>query len=90
MFRSLRCVVHGKVQGVGFRFWVHRHGAGLGLSGWVRNLRDGTVEVLAQGDDSKLDDLKKAVRQGPPMSRVHDLECELVDHEKEYEGFSIV
>lgn len=63
-------VVRGRVQGVGFRWFVQRTGARLGLGGHVRNLPDGSVETHARGDAPALEALEAALRKGPPASRV--------------------
>jgi acylphosphatase len=63
-------VVHGRVQGVGFRWFVKTEAARLGLSGWTRNTQSGTVEVLAEGEIKALDDLERSLQQGPSASRV--------------------
>jgi acylphosphatase len=65
-----RFLVTGRVQGVGFRWFVVRQAESLGLSGWTRNRRDGRVEVVAQGDASALDALAAALAEGPPAARV--------------------
>jgi acylphosphatase len=65
---SLR--VFGRVQGVGFRFFIEREAKGLGLSGWVRNMPDGSVEVEAEGERARLEALVGRAREGPPLSRV--------------------
>jgi acylphosphatase len=63
-------LVKGRVQGVGFRWFVHREAAELGLRGWVRNTETGHVEVLASGDPEILAELKAALRKGSRGSRV--------------------
>jgi acylphosphatase len=63
-------LVKGRVQGVGFRWFVHREAAEIGLRGWVRNTDDGNVEVLAAGEPDQLKDLIKALGQGSRGSRV--------------------
>ena len=68
--------VHGRVQGVGFRWWTQRTGARLGLRGWVANCRDGTVEVRAAGAPDALATLGRALEEGPPhavVERVDDV-----------------
>jgi acylphosphatase len=72
-------LVKGRVQGVGFRWFVHREAAALNLKGWVRNTEDGQVEVVAAGDPEPLADLALALRKGSRGSRVdavlaHDLD----------------
>jgi acylphosphatase len=63
-------LVKGRVQGVGFRWFVHREAAELGLRGWVRNTVEGDVEVLVTGEPDQLKDLMKALAQGSRGSRV--------------------
>ena len=66
----LHGVVHGDVQGVGFRYFLMREARRLGLSGWVRNRDDGTVEFVAEGDRADLERLKQAAERGPSQARV--------------------
>jgi acylphosphatase len=78
----LHLLVKGRVQGVGFRWFVHREAAEIGLRGWVRNTTDGHVEIVAAGDEKDLNELKTAVRKGSRGSRVdHVLEHELAESE---------
>jgi acylphosphatase len=72
----LRAVVRGDVQGVGFRYFLIDTARPLGLHGWVRNLPDGAVELVAEGDPEKLERLLKAARQGPRHARVGEVEVE--------------
>jgi acylphosphatase len=66
--------VHGRVQGVGFRWWVRSRARDLGLSGDVRNCPDGTVEVRARGDEQQLQALHDLLLLGPPASSVSHVE----------------
>ena len=66
--------VRGRVQGVGFRWFVEREAQMLGIAGWVRNRSDGTVEVLAQGTREQLFGLRSKLQQGPRASRVDEVE----------------
>ena len=72
--QALRFVVRGRVQGVGFRWFVEREAHVLGVSGWVRNNADGSVEVLAQGTRDQLLGLRSRLRQGPRAARVDAVE----------------
>jgi acylphosphatase len=89
MTRSLHCVISGKVQGVGFRAWTKDIAEKFGIKGWVRNLNDGRVEVLAQGDEKKIEEFKGKLTQGPVLSRVDDIECKYIDYEKEFTRFEL-
>ena len=80
----LHFIVKGRVQGVGFRWFVHREAADLGLRGWVRNNADGTVELVAAGTPEDLEELRAALRRGSRGSRVDAVvEHELVEAEAE-------
>ena len=68
--QARKFVVRGRVQGVGFRWFVEREAAALGLLGWVRNREDSTVELLALGEEAKLTALKQRLAEGPRASRV--------------------
>jgi acylphosphatase len=70
---QLHVRLSGLVQGVGFRWFVREKARRLGLSGWVRNLPDGSVEVLASGEESQLELLKEQLRVGPPGAVVDGL-----------------
>ena len=72
----LHAVVHGDVQGVGFRFFVVDHARELGLRGWVRNLPGGGVELTAEGERPQLEDLLRAARRGPRHAHVTGVEVE--------------
>ena len=65
-----RYLVRGRVQGVGFRYFTQAAAARAGLSGWVRNNPDGTVEIAAAGEVDALERLEQQVRHGPPGARV--------------------
>lgn len=66
----LHAVITGEVQGVGFRFFLIRHAQVLGLTGWVRNLDDGAVELVAEGPRLELEQLLRLAREGPRLARV--------------------
>ena len=68
-------MVHGGVQGVGFRYFLMAEARRLGLKGWVRNRDDGTVEFVAEGPKPHLERLKQAAEQGPRMARVERVDA---------------
>ncbi len=69
-----RYVVHGRVQGVGFRYFVEREARRLGLDGYVKNRADGTVEVYASGSEKQVSELKSLLWTGPGLARVDNVE----------------
>jgi len=79
-----RYIVHGIVQGVGFRYFVYRAARGLELSGWVHNHPLGTVEVLARGGEERIAELEVLLRKGPTASLVDHLE--IIDSDEKPEG----
>ncbi|MDB5410313.1 MAG: acylphosphatase [Rhodospirillales bacterium] len=68
--------IEGRVQGVGYRFWLNREAGRHGLSGWVRNRGDGSVEALLKGDDAAVEAVMEACRRGPRMAVVDRIACE--------------
>jgi acylphosphatase len=85
--RTVRLVVSGRVQGVGFRAFTVRQADRLGVDGWVRNLEDGRVEALAAGEDAAVAEFIEAVRKGPVLARVTGLAVEEVPGEAVAAGF---
>jgi acylphosphatase len=85
----LHAMVTGRVQGVSFRYFVIDQAADLDLKGWVRNRWDGSVEVTAEGSRQKLDQLLQALRQGPPLARVEDVDFAWLEFTGEFIGFSV-
>ncbi len=69
-----RYFVRGRVQGVGYRYFVQRAASRLGVAGWVRNLDDGRVEVYAVGRDEQLSELAGFLRKGPTLADVRGVE----------------
>lgn len=67
-------ILHGRVQGVFYREWTVRTARELGLAGWVRNLPDGTVEALLEGDPQAVREMIAAMHDGPPRARVERIE----------------
>ena len=68
--RSVHVLISGRVQGVGYRAWTAHEAQRLGLSGWVRNTRDGDVEAVFGGPDAVVEAMLAACRSGPPLARV--------------------
>jgi len=74
--------IHGKVQGVGYRFYATRVARRLGLKGWIQNLRDGSVEALIEGEPEAIDEWIDDVREGPRYAEVTKIDQEV----REYSG----
>lgn len=86
----LQATVYGYVQGVGFRAFVLRKAASLGLRGYVRNSEDGkAVEVVAEGEKSKLEDLINSLRTGPTFARVQRVNIQWTECTGSYRDFKI-
>ncbi len=85
----LHTIVEGQVQGVGCRDYTLRRAQRLGLRGWVKNRRDGKVEVVAEGARDQLDTLLGALRTGPPASYVRDVDVKWEIATGEYTEFII-
>jgi acylphosphatase len=81
--------VSGRVQMVGFRDFTQKCATDLGLTGWVRNLRDGRVEILASGTESALDEFEDLVRRGPPHAQVHKFEKRAVETTERHSEFRV-
>jgi len=89
--QRLKAIVSGRVQGVGFRYFVIRNAQSIGgIGGYAKNLPDGTVEVLAEGEKDKLERLVQALHQGPPVSKVDDVHADWSSTGvSKYSGFGI-
>ena len=88
--RRVHLTVKGRVQGVGFRYFSYMTGIDLQLKGWVRNRANGDVEILAQGPNEKVYALIRAIRKGPEMAVVTDVDVEWVEIEKDLPPFTIL
>ena len=87
MALQARLTISGRVQGVGYRDWAIRTGLRLGLTGWVRNRRDGAVEALIVGDESAVGEMIEACRRGPSHARVDEIDVGPVDLDVLPQGF---
>ncbi len=79
MSLCVHCIVSGRVQGVFFRASTQQQALTMGLSGWVRNMRDGRVELKACGTAEQIEQLQDWLKQGPPHAQVSDVTCEVLD-----------
>lgn len=87
--RRIEIRIRGVVQGVGFRAYVYRVARTLGLRGFVKNLGDGSVLVVAEGPENALEQLLEACRRGPPAAIVEDVEYRYEAPRNEFQTFYI-
>lgn len=83
-------IINGRVQGVGFRYFVHDNAILVGVRGWVRNLRNGDVEVMAEGERQALDKLLVTIRRGPRSSLVMGVNVDWQPPSGEFKNFKIL
>lgn len=89
-YAGLHAVISGEVQGVGFRYFVQNRASDLNLTGWVRNLYSGEVEVLAEGPRSQLDILLAELRNGPAHAHVDHVDFDWLAETGKYRRFFIL
>ena len=82
-------IISGRVQGVFFRMETKRAADRFGVSGWVRNLKDGSVEAMFEGDQGRIDAVLDWCRQGPPHADVADVNVTWNEYTGEFKGFDI-
>ncbi len=87
--QRLHAIVHGRVQGVNFRYYTCETAQHLGLTGWVRNLPEGTVEVIAEGPRPRLERLARFLHEGPLNARVTGVDLEWLPAEGDFDEFRI-
>ena len=89
MNKQIILIIHGRVQGIFFRDSTRRKARKLGLTGWVSNESDGTVKVMAQGEEEKLEALIKWCYNGPMLARVDKIDIEWYETTGQFEKFEI-
>lgn len=87
--KQIHCIIKGDVQGIGYRYFVVREASRLNINGWVKNLYNGDVEVVAEGDEEKIERLLKEFRSGHPYARVDDIYIEWYPPENKYDRFFV-
>ena len=87
--KTVHLIVKGTVQGIGFRFYTRRLGAGLGLRGLVRNLDNGDVEIEAEGDKQILQEFLNALRSGDMAGYIDDIQSDWPPYQDKYHDFTI-
>lgn len=86
---QLQIIVSGEVQGVGYRYYTQMKAIQFGITGWVRNLQEGGVEILASGPKADLESFVDEVRRGNPFSTVNHIEVHETEKTETYKSFAI-
>lgn len=87
--QRLHAIASGRVQGVGYRNFVWKYAQKTPVCGYVKNLQNGTVEVIAEGNDDDLQALLRTMRKGPMLARVDDVSQQYSPATGEFDGFSV-
>ena len=87
--QRLHAIVEGRVQGVGFRYFTQERAVFLGLTGWVRNRWDGTVELVAQGPTADLEILLRTIQRGPRTGTTQNVKVDWLETAGEFSSFQI-
>jgi acylphosphatase len=88
--KRIQARVHGRVQGVAYRFYAEKYAGLLGITGWVRNLPDGRVEVLAEGSADSVETFLDRLREGPSLARVETFDVRREPPKGEFRDFRVV
>jgi acylphosphatase len=89
MIEQLHAVVRGRVQGVSFRYYTQQRAKELGLTGWVRNMPDGTVEVTVEGERNVLEEMLAFLKQGPTGAQVMNVLFNWYAASGKFDGFEV-
>jgi acylphosphatase len=87
---TLQAIAHGRVQGVNYRAFTARNAVNLGLTGYVRNLPDWSVQIYAEGEKNQLEKLVESLKEGPPGARVDKLAVTWSEYGNKYHNFSVI
>lgn len=90
MTKRYKLIVHGRVQGVGFRYFVQSEARRLGLVGFTQNLADGTVEIISDMTEEQLRNLSNILKKGNGLSKVEKIETTEIPKDKEFKKFEIL
>jgi acylphosphatase len=86
---ACQILVKGNVQGVGYRYFAMREAAQLGVNGYVKNLANGTVEVVVEGERDLIEYFTRILKEGPSFGRVDNLEVKEMPYQNKYNNFSV-
>jgi acylphosphatase len=87
--KRLSVLVHGMVQGVGFRYFVLRSAKNIGVTGWVKNLPDGSVAAIAEGEERNLETFLDILKKGPSFSHVSNVDIEWEEYKGSFKSFDV-
>ncbi|MFA5479001.1 MAG: acylphosphatase [Candidatus Muiribacteriota bacterium] len=89
MYKAIQASIKGRVQGVGYRYFVFRNAKDLAVTGYVRNMPDRSVEVVAEGDEINIESLIEQLKIGPFSSKVEKVEVHYYNYSGNYNEFRI-
>ena len=87
--KQVHLLISGFVQGIGYRSWVRSRARSLGLTGWINNLENGSVETVFQGEEEKIKEMIKLCKEGPPMAEVENIEIQWDQINGEFKDFQV-
>lgn len=87
--KRLTANITGQVQGVSYRYYARREANRLGLTGWVQNERDGSVQLVAEGSEESLAELRRFLQEGSPMARVNNVQASMSNASGEFARFEV-
>ncbi len=87
--RRCNIYISGRVQGVSFRSYMKEHASALGLHGFVKNLEDGRVEVIIEGNEKKIEQLIEKIKEGPPRAKIDDVSVTWEEARGEFRDFDV-
>lgn len=90
MAQHVHIFISGRVQGVLFRAFIKNHATELGIFGWVRNMEDGRVEIVAEGEKNKLIELIRLIEKGPPLARIEKIKISWGKAKGEFQDFESI
>ena len=82
-------IITGRVQGVGFRYYATRYAENIGIRGYVKNLADGSVEILAEGEEEQIEQFKDRLEKGSGYARIDDISITFKPYEAKYQTFGV-
>lgn len=90
MMKRVECIVEGRVQAVGFRYFVSRNAKRLGIFGTAENMADGTVKVVGEGEEESLNEFISSIKEGSMFTKVENVRASFFDSKNEFKDFRVI